>query len=118
MAERVVIDAATLRESAAGLAEVAGRVEQTVRALSAQLRRHAGGPSPWGGDEVGRPYGEAYVELEATAFEALLSYADQLRDAGLDVTRDAEALLRSEESNAATIARVEDADTHRDTRDG
>jgi hypothetical protein len=118
MAERVIINDGPLRESAAGLAQVAGRVEQAVQALAAQLARRAGGPPPWGADEVGRPYGEAYLELEPAALDALRSYARQLHDAGASLTRDAQALREHEVANAATIAQVRDAGPDPGGRDG
>ncbi len=118
MAERVIVNDGPLRESAAGLAQVAGRVEQAVQALAAQLARRTGGAPPWGGDEVGRGYGEAYLELEPAALDARRSYARQLHDAGLSLTHDAEALRDSEVANAATIAQVQGAGPDPGDRDG
>ncbi len=118
MAARVIVNDGPWRESAAGLAQVAGRVEQAVQVLAAQLTRRTGGPPPWGSDEVGRPYADAYLQLEPAALDALRSYARQLHEAGLSLTRDAEALLDSELANAATIAQVRDAGPDPGGRDG
>jgi hypothetical protein len=100
MNDRMSVLSETLVDSGKKLAGVAGEFDKALAALRTVLESI---DRPWGTDEVGAPFDEAYTRLRKQADVALASYHVQVKQAARSLPAAARLVEKADEDSEADV---------------
>lgn len=90
------VTAQALNDAGSGMTQVVSQLDQAMTQLRASIAEHG---SPWGADELGAQFGQAYTDAVTQVFTAVSSYVGQVDYAATNLPVSAGMISDTEAAN-------------------